>query len=171
MGLSQKSRCCRHTSAFGLLLPSQQAPILFGTLATTKTIFCHRSPHQSPRVIWVLFWKLDLSIIWLLFLSQIWFGSFSLEILGVKMGLKRLLGFFVFIWFMGMKRLWRWFRVFVVVLKVAGVTVGHRLCWVGGFEVFRREGGVWAMLCWWFWRLPAWGWGLGYARLVFLKVC
>ena len=43
--------------------------------------------------------------------------------------------------------------VFVVVLKVADVTVGHGLCWVGGFEVFWREGGVWAVLCWWFWRL------------------
>ena len=26
--------------------------------------------------------------------------------------------------------------------------VGLGLCWVGGFEVCRREGGVWAILCW-----------------------
>uniref|UniRef100_A0A2N9IKD3 Uncharacterized protein n=1 Tax=Fagus sylvatica TaxID=28930 RepID=A0A2N9IKD3_FAGSY len=43
--------------------------------------------------------------------------------------------------------------VFVVVLKVAGVRVGRGLCCVGGFEGCRREGGVWAVLCWWFWRL------------------
>ena len=47
-------------------------------LAATKTIFCRSSPHQTPRVIWVLFWEFDLDIIWLLFLSLIWFGGFSL---------------------------------------------------------------------------------------------
>ena len=38
--------------------------------------------------------------------------------------------------------------MFVVVLKVADVRVGRGLCWVGGFEVCRCEGGVWVVLCW-----------------------
>jgi hypothetical protein len=40
--------------------------------------------------------------------------------------------------------------VFVVVLKVAGVRVGSGLSCVGGFGGYRREGGTWAVLGWWF---------------------
>ena len=85
-------------------------------------------------------------LIWGLF-----FVRFSLETPRVKMGMKRLLVFFIFL-FVGMNRLWRW------------------ICVCGGFESCRREGGVWAVLGWWFWRLMAWGCGVGCARLVVLKI-
>ena len=54
MGISY---CLFHTLVVAVAASTD--PLSVPPLAAVKTMFCRCSPHQTPRLIWVLFWEFD----------------------------------------------------------------------------------------------------------------
>ena len=98
--------------------------IIFPFFILSFSLFSHSQKPLSPFIKNGSLQNLAIAVTDLIW--ELFFVRFSLEILGVKMGMKRLLVFFF-----------------------------NLICVGGGFEGCRRVGGVWAVLCWWFWSLLA----------------